>query len=99
MALEHAMTSYRGSTGIVLLFLLTFALDGGGWLTPRPGRFVLGKETQYPFCRRSDGARGRSGRLRKLLPTPEFDPRIVQAVARRYTDYAVLADQLIQSAK
>jgi len=26
-------------------FSLTSALDGDGWLTPRPGRFIHGKET------------------------------------------------------
>ena len=26
---------------------LTSALDRGGWLTPRPGRFTPGKETRY----------------------------------------------------
>ena len=28
---------------------LTLQLDGGGWLTPRPGRFTPGRETRYPF--------------------------------------------------
>ena len=28
---------------------LTSALDGGVWLTPRPGRLTTGKETRYPF--------------------------------------------------
>lgn len=27
---------------------LTSALDGGKWLKPRTGHFILGKETQYP---------------------------------------------------
>ena len=29
------------------LLSLTSALDGGGCLTPRPGRFIPGKETRY----------------------------------------------------
>ena len=33
----------------------TSALDGGGWLTTRPGRFTPGKVTQYPFYRRLNG--------------------------------------------
>ena len=37
--LEQAMKAKRGST-----LSLTSALDGGGWLTPRPGRFIVGKE-------------------------------------------------------
>jgi hypothetical protein len=31
---------------------LTSVLDGGGWLTLRPGRFTPGKETRHPFYRR-----------------------------------------------
>ena len=34
------------------------------------------------------GPQGRSGRVRKNSPAPEFDPRTVQHVARRYTDWA-----------
>ena len=49
---------------------LTSALDGGGWLTPRPGRFIPGKRTRYPFYRRPGEAQGRSGRVRKISPPP-----------------------------
>ena len=38
---------------------LTSALDGGGSLTPRPGKFTSGKETRYPLCRRLGGPQGR----------------------------------------
>jgi hypothetical protein len=38
----------------------------GGWLTPRPGGFTLGKETRYPLCRRLGGRQGRSGRIWKI---------------------------------
>ena len=34
---------------------------------------------------------GRSEWVRKILPVPEFDPRTVQPVACRYTDYALTA--------
>ena len=34
---------------------LTSALDAGGWLTSRPSRFILGKETLYPLYRRLGG--------------------------------------------
>ena len=37
------------------------------------------------------GPQGRSGRVRKILPTPGFDPRTVQPVASRYTDWAIPA--------
>jgi hypothetical protein len=34
---------------------------------------------------------GQSGRLRKISPPPGFDPRTVQPVESRYTDYAIPA--------
>jgi hypothetical protein len=57
--------------------------------SPRPGRFTPGKETRYPLYRRIGGPQGRSGRLGKILPPPGFDPRTVQPVVSRYTDYAI----------
>ena len=68
---------------------LTLALDGGGWSTPRLGRFTPGKETRYPLYRRLGRPQGRSGRLRKTSPPPGFDPQTVQLVASRYADYAI----------
>jgi len=32
------------------------------------------------------GPHGRCGRLRKILPQPEYDPRTVQSLAGFYTD-------------
>jgi hypothetical protein len=37
------------------------------------------------------GPQDRSGRVRKISPPAEFDPRTVQAVASRYNDYAIPA--------
>ena len=54
--------------------------------TPRPGRFIPGNETRYPLYRRLGGPQGRSGRARKNLAPPGFDPRTVQPVESRYTD-------------
>jgi hypothetical protein len=51
----------------------------------RPGRFNPEK-TQYPLYRRLGGTQGRPGRVRKISPSPGFDPRTVQLVASRYTD-------------
>ena len=47
---------------------LTSALDGGGWLTPRPGRFAPGKDITYPLYRRLGGHQDQSGRVRKISP-------------------------------
>jgi hypothetical protein len=65
-------------------------LDGGGWITPCPGRFTDGKVTGYPWYRRMGRPQGQSGRVRKISFTPEFDPRTIQPVTSRYTDYAIL---------
>ena len=55
-------------------------LDGGGWLTARPGRFTPGM-----------GPRSGVDGCGKSRPTPGFDPRAVQSVASRYTDHAIPA--------
>ena len=63
-----------------------------GWLvndTPRP--LYARKETQYPLYRRLGGPQGRSELVRKISPPQEFDPRTVQPVASRYTDWAIPA--------
>ena len=59
----------------------------GGWLTPRLVHFTLRKETRYPLYRRMDGLQGRSGWGRKMSPPQGFDPRNIQTVASRYTDW------------
>ena len=51
------------------------------------GRFTPGKETRYPLYRRLGG----SGRVRRISPPPGFEPRTVQQVASRYTDWAIPA--------
>jgi len=56
----------------------------------RPGRSLPPGKTRYPFYRRLGGPLDRSGQVRKISPPPGFDPRTVQPVASRYTDYATL---------
>ena len=46
-------------------------------------------KTRYPLHRRLGGPQGRSGRVRKMSPPPGLDPRTVQPVASRYTDWAI----------
>jgi hypothetical protein len=61
----------------------------GGGSTPRPALSTLGKEIRYPLYRRLGGPQSQSGWERKILPQQGFDPRTVQPVASRYTDYAI----------
>ena len=46
--------------------------------------------------RRLGEPQGRSGRARKILPPMGFDPRTVQPVASRYTDWAIQAPNFVQ---
>jgi hypothetical protein len=50
-------------------------------------------KTQYPLYKRLGGRQGQSGRLRKISPPQEYDPRTVQPVASRYTDWAILVQK------
>jgi hypothetical protein len=47
--------------------------------------------TRYPLYRRLGGPQIRSGRVLKISPPSGFDPRTVQPVASRCTDYAIPA--------
>ena len=55
-----------------------------------PATLPPGK-TRYPLYRRLGGPQGWSERVRKISPSPWFDHRTVQPVARRFTDWAVPA--------
>ena len=46
-----------------------------------PAALPAGK-TRYPLYRSLGGPQGRSERVRKISPPPEFDPRTVQPVAQ-----------------
>ena len=66
---EEAMKIYRG----VAVYLYSFFNLGArccGCSTSRLGRCTPGKETRYPLYRRLGGPQGRSGRVRKILPSP-----------------------------
>jgi hypothetical protein len=77
----------RGWVGIELYSFLTSALEGGGWSAPRPGRFTPGKDP-VPIVQEGVWPQDRSGCVRKISPPPGFDPRTVQPVVSRYTDWA-----------
>jgi hypothetical protein len=60
---------------------------------PRPGRFTPWKDP-VPLYRRVGGPQSLSGQVRKISPPPGFDPRTVQPVANRYSDYAIRVPQV-----
>jgi hypothetical protein len=64
------------------------ALEGSEGSASRPRR-SLPRERLGTHCTGGwVGSRRRSGQVRKILTPPGFDPRTVQPVASRYTDYA-----------
>ena len=67
---------------------MTTALEGGEGSASRPGRSLPPGKTRYPLYRRLGGPQGRSGQVQKIWPLPVFNPRTVQPVASRYTDWA-----------
>jgi hypothetical protein len=69
---------------------LTSALDRVG------GQRHTLAATLYSLCRRLGGPQGRSGRVQKILPPPGFNPRTVQPVANRYTDWDVYVNHGLQ---
>jgi hypothetical protein len=57
-----------------------------------PATLPPGK-TRYSLYRSLGGPKGQSGRVRKISPPPGFDPRTVQPVVSRYTDWATRPTQ------
>jgi len=76
----------RVGRGIALLFHAR-GTRRGEWPAARPGRSLPPGKTRYPLYRRLGGPQGRSGQVRKISPPLGFDPRTVQPVASRYTDW------------
>jgi hypothetical protein len=48
-------------------------------------------KTRYPLYRRLGGSQDGSGRVRKISPSPGFDPPTVEPVTSRFTHYATPA--------
>jgi hypothetical protein len=65
------------------------ALEGGEGSASRPDRSLPLGKTWYPLYRRLCGPQGQSGQVRKISPPPGLNPRTVQPVASRYTNYAI----------
>jgi len=82
-------TAHRGSRGIALPFH-DYGTRRGEGSESRPGRTLPPGKTRYPLYRRLGGPQGKSRKIcgKSRPPPPEFDPRTVQLVASRYTDYA-----------
>ena len=78
------MKAQSGSRCVVTFFLLTSAVDGGGWLRLHPGRFTPGNKTMYPLYIRANGPQDRSGRVERSRLPPEFNPRTVHPAASRW---------------
>jgi len=76
------MKALRESRGTALLYFLDLGTKRGS----RPGRSLPQGKSQYLLYRRLGGPQGRYGQVRKILPPPGFDPRIVQPVAQSLTD-------------
>jgi hypothetical protein len=70
-------------------FPLISALDGGGWQTPRPAVLTPGKRHGTHFTIGWVGPMAGLDGCGKSCPPPRCDPRTVQPVASRYTDYAI----------
>ena len=69
---------------------------GGGFIaTPRP--VYLGKETRFQLYRELHGLQVWSGWVRIISAPQEFDPRTVQPIACRCTDYNIPAHRAVKT--
>jgi hypothetical protein len=90
----HPITGHQGPRGgveVQLYSFLTSVLRGGGWSAPHLGRVTPGKDP-VPIVQ---GPQGRFRRVQKILPPPGFDPRTVQPIASRCTDWATQPNVVI----
>jgi hypothetical protein len=84
-------TAHRGSRGTALTFL-DYGTRRGEGTAARTGRSLTSGKTRYPLYRRLGGPQGRSGQVRKISPSPGFDPRPVQPVyTTRPTPFTLLS--------
>jgi hypothetical protein len=84
----HPITDHEGPEGekYSSTLSLTLAL---GWMSGQlhdPAAFSPGKRLGAHCTGGWGGPQTESGRVRKMSPTPGFDPRTVHPVAIRYTD-------------
>ena len=67
---------------------------GVGGQRHAPAALPPGK-TRNALYRRLGRPQSQSGQVRKISPSPGFDPRTVLPVASRYTDYIIPAPHVI----
>ena len=65
---------------------LTSALDGGGWSTPRSGRFNPEERTGTHYTGSPMGPRAGLDGCGKSRPQPRLDPRTFHPADSRYTN-------------
>jgi hypothetical protein len=67
-----------------------------GCLAPRPGRFTPRERDPVPIVQEAGWAPGAVWTAAENLAPPGFDPRTVQPVASRYTDWAIVCQVNMQ---
>ena len=83
------MKTQRGSTGIILLFLYPRGVIGVSGQHHAPAALPPGNTSGIQCTGDWAGLRVWLEVCRKSRPPPGFDPRTVQPVASRYTDYDI----------
>jgi hypothetical protein len=84
----HPRTGHKGPEGehrYSYTLYLTSVLEGVSGQHHAPAALPLERDP-VPIVQEARWAPGRSGRVRKISPSPEFDPQTFQPVASRYTD-------------
>ena len=90
-------TAHRGSRGIALPFR-DHGTKEAEWSASRPGPLFTPREDPVPIVKEAGWAPGPVWTGAETLAPPGFDPRTVQPVASRYTDYATRPTDSIFSA-
>jgi hypothetical protein len=78
---EQAMKAQAVIRGVAILFALTSALDGGGWLASRPDCFTPGKRPGTCCTGGLVGTRAGLDGCGKWQPQPGFNPRTGPALS------------------
>jgi hypothetical protein len=93
----HPRTCHEGPQGeyrYSSTLSFTLVLDGGGWLTTRPGRFTPGKRDSVPIVQEAGWAPGPVWMGAENHAPLGLNPHTVQPIVSRYTNYAIPADVL-----